>query len=85
MQTSNLDSIGELLDMTVDNGAKKIQNIRFEVSDPQSIASQARQAAVEDARSKAEQLASLTGATLWSVMNIQDTSISPAPVKNPSV
>lgn len=85
VQTSNLDSIGELLDLAVDAGANKIQNIRFEVSDPQSIASQARQAAVEDARSKAEQLASLTGSGLGPVMKIQENSASSVPIEQPAM
>jgi uncharacterized protein YggE len=83
--TSDLDALGELLDLAVDAGVNTIQNIRYDVSDPQSIAVQARQAAVEDARSKAEQLASLTGATLGPVMNIEENSASPVPVEQPAV
>jgi uncharacterized protein YggE len=80
VQTGNLDTLGVLLDLAVDAGANNIQSIRFEVSDTADLASQARQAAVEDARTKAEQLAELTGSTLGPVMNIQESSNLPEPV-----
>lgn len=84
VQTNDLDALGVLLDLAVDAGANTIQNIRFEVSDPESIANQAREAAVEDARNKAEQLAKLTGSALGIVMSIHETSSNPVPVERPA-
>jgi uncharacterized protein YggE len=80
VQTGNLDTLGVLLDLAIDAGANNIQSIRFEVSDTADLASQARQGAVEDAKTKAEQLAELTGSTLGPVMNIQESSSMPEPI-----
>jgi uncharacterized protein YggE len=80
VRTNKLDSLGSLLDQAVSNGANTIENISFEVSDPEKWSDQARQTAVENARHKAEQLAKLTGATLGPIQEIQETSNTPGPV-----
>jgi uncharacterized protein YggE len=80
VRTTNLSSLGTLLDQAVTAGANTIENISFEVTNSGKLTDQARQAAVEDARHKAEQLAQLTGATLGPVLKIQETSSSPTPI-----
>jgi uncharacterized protein YggE len=80
VHTSDLKSLGSLLDDAVKAGANTIENISFEVSNPENLTDQVRQAAVENAQHKAEQLAKLTGATLGSVLEIQETSRTPSPV-----
>ncbi len=80
VHTQALDSLGSLLDNAVKAGANTIENISFEVSNSDQLVDQVRQTAVENARHKAEQLAKLTGATLGSVSEIQETSNTPAPV-----
>jgi uncharacterized protein YggE len=80
VEITNLDELGMLLDQVVNAGANNIQGIRFEISDKQDLADRARQAAVENARKKAEHLAELTGAVLGPVMNIQESSNLPEPI-----
>lgn len=81
VQTDQLDSLGVLLDEAVSAGATTIENVSFAVSDQTEFVDQARQAAVEDARYKAEQLAELTGAELGAVLQINESSDVPRPVR----
>jgi len=74
VRTSDLGTLGTLLDQAVKAGANTIENFSFDTSNSQDVNDQARQAAVEDARHKAEQLAELTNATLGPVLEIQETS-----------
>ncbi len=85
VQVTNLDNLGELLDAAVQAGGNTIQNIQFEVSNPTELLTQARQAAFNDAKQKATQLAQLSGATLGPVSTINETSQSPQPFFSPSV
>jgi uncharacterized protein YggE len=75
-----LDTLGQLLDTAVQAGSNQIQGIRFEVSNPASLLDQARSSAWQDAQHKAEQLASLAGAKLGTVITISETSQTPRPV-----
>lgn len=80
VRTTDLSSLGTLLDQAVTAGANTIENISFEVTNSEKLNDQARQAAVENARHKAEQLAKLTDATLGPVLKIQEMSSSPTPI-----
>jgi uncharacterized protein YggE len=80
VRTTDLSSLGTLLDQAVKAGANTIENISFEVNNSEKLSDQARQAAVENARHKAEQLAKLTDATLGPVLKIQETSSPPTPI-----
>ena len=80
VRTTDLSSLGILLDEAVKAGANTIENISFEVTNSEKLNDQARQAAVENARHKAEQLAKLTDTTLGPVLKIQETSSTPTPI-----
>ncbi len=80
VRSKALDKLGGLLDAVVKAGGNRIDGIRFEVSDPSQALDQARQAAWNDARHKAEQLAQLAGAQLGDVMTINETSNTPVPI-----
>src|SRR5918997_988721 len=64
------DQLGELLDAAVDAGANSIYGVTFYVDDQTAAASDARVEAVEDARTKAEELAAAAGMTLGPVVAI---------------
>lgn len=66
----DLDVLGELLDASIRAGANTISGITFDVSDRSEALSQARLAAVENARRQAEELASATGVSLGEVQTI---------------
>jgi len=74
----DIESVGTILDTAVDAGANNVWGISFYVDDPSPAASQARQLAVEDARSKADELATAAGMVVTNVVTISETS-SPNP------
>jgi len=80
VRIDNLDSLGTIIDQAVNDGANTVENIRFEISNPQNSTDQARETAFENARHKAQELADLANATLGTVMEIQETSNAPGPV-----
>ena len=75
----DVDSVGTILDAAVEGGANNVWGISFYVDDPSAAASQARTLAVEDARSKADELATAGGMVVTNVVTITETS-SPDPV-----
>ncbi|MEJ7763532.1 MAG: SIMPL domain-containing protein, partial [Thermomicrobiales bacterium] len=70
----DIDGLGTLLESVVAAGANSIYGITFSNSDPTEAASQARIAAVEDARVKAEELAAAAGVELVQVQALEETS-----------
>jgi len=80
VRTKDLESLGTLLDQAVKAGANTIESINFEISNSGNALDQVREAAVKDAQHKAEELASLTGTTLGSVLEIQESSSTPGPI-----
>lgn len=66
----DLDILGELLEAVVDAGANTIYGITFDVSDRESAIAQAMEAAMENAKARAETLATAAGATLGEVQTI---------------
>ncbi|POF29681.1 SIMPL domain-containing protein [Roseibium marinum] len=70
-----LPRLGSLLTLVVENGANSVDNIRFEVSDPQDKLDEARKKAVEAARHKAEIFAAAAGVELGQIASIAETGI----------
>jgi len=66
------EQLGELLDAAVNAGANSIYGVTFYVDDQTAAASEARVEAVEDARTKAEELASAAGLTLGPLVAISE-------------
>ncbi len=74
-----LGSAGEVLDHAADAGGDEvtISNVSFSVEDQTALRDQAREAAWNDARSRAEHLARLSGRTLGEVVDIVETTGRP--------
>lgn len=68
----DLSKASKLIDDLVKSGANTIYGLSFGFSDPSALMKQAREAAVKDAREKAEQLATLNGVSLGSVLVVDD-------------
>ncbi len=83
VKVRKLDTLGTLLDDVVSAGGNQIQGIRFDVSNPSQAVDQARQAAMNDATHKAQQLATLANAKLGAVMTIEENSQQPIPFAAP--
>jgi uncharacterized protein YggE len=80
VRVRNLDELGKLLDTAVGAGANTIQGIYFEVSDSTALLDQAREAAMQEAKHKAERLAALANAELGEVYTLNEASYLPPPV-----
>ncbi|MDP2659468.1 MAG: SIMPL domain-containing protein [Dehalococcoidia bacterium] len=74
VKVSGVDKVGPLLDAVVTAGANRVENISFTVSDPKPLAAKARDAAMADAKARADQLAKLAGVTLGRPISIVETS-----------
>lgn len=69
-----LDALGELLGAVTNAGANSINGISFSVEDPAALESRAREAAMANARTRAEALAELAGVELGDVLQITMSS-----------
>jgi uncharacterized protein len=67
-----LDNVGPILDAAIEAGANNIYGIDFALDDPSTVEADARSAAVEDAKTKAEELAQLNGLTLGNVVSVSE-------------
>ena len=66
----DLTKLGGLLDASVTSGANSVNSISFDVNDKTAALSQARSAAVADARKQADELTGATGVSLGTVQTI---------------
>jgi len=66
----DLSSLGEVLTAVVEAGANNIYGINFDVEDRETAIAEARQLAIEDAKSKAEAIAEEAGVELGEILNI---------------
>lgn len=81
IKVRNLSNLGTLLDSVVKAGANTINGISFDVEDHTNAEKEARRLAIEDAKAKAEEIASLTGVTLGKLYSVNVfSSGSPQPV-----
>lgn len=77
-----IDKLGEILDRLIAAGATDVGNIAFLVSDPSKALDQAREAAIADARRKAEVYARAAGIRLGQVEWITEASgFGPVPLR----
>lgn len=68
----DLDNLGTILDAAIDAGANNINGIDFAIANPSASESDARSAALEDAKAKATDLAKLSGLTLGPIVSISE-------------
>jgi uncharacterized protein len=73
----DLSSLGQILDAVVNSGANTINSISFDLLNKDDAYAQARQNAVDDARSQADALAKAAGVQLGDVQTINVYSINP--------
>lgn len=73
----DLAKAGSIIDDAVGDGANTLGGVSFGFDDPKPLMNEARQAAVKDARAKAELYAAAAGVTLGPVLQINDGYASP--------
>ncbi len=76
VKVRDLDSLSDVLDDAIGAGGNevRVQNVSFTVDEPEQYMDEAREQAIIDARERAEQLATLSGATLGSLRSISESS-----------
>jgi uncharacterized protein YggE len=78
VRVRELDGLGGLLDRLTSEGANSFGGVSFGLSEPGPIEDAARQAAVADARRKAELFAKAAGVTLGPLLSLQEAGgVSP--------
>jgi len=70
VKIDDIDKIGDVLAAVVNAGANSIHGIQFGVKDTKDLEQEAREAAMADARARAESLARLAGVQLGEVLSI---------------
>jgi uncharacterized protein len=76
---ADLDATGAILAQLVDAGANTVYGISFGLADPTTATAQARTAAAEDARARAEAYAAGLGVEIGGVLSVYESS-APQPV-----
>jgi hypothetical protein len=76
----DVQQVGAVINAGVSAGANNIGGITFSIADPAELAQEARSAAIDDARQRAEQLAGLIGVTLGDPTIIVETNDAGAPI-----
>ena len=71
---------GEMLDKVVSAGANSIYGISFGVADPKALQGTARDAAIADAKTRAEAMAKTAGGTVGRVLMISEAIGMPQPM-----
>jgi len=66
----DLDSLGEVLSTMVSEGANTIHGVTFDIEDRETAIEEARQLAIEDAKSQAEAIAETAGVNLGDIRTI---------------
>src|SRR5438093_5820580 len=73
VKSTNVGGLGALLDDVVSAGATRVMGIRFEASNMEDLKNQARDQAMANARSKAEQMARDAGVGLGRPISIEES------------
>lgn len=68
----DMDQIAAVLDGAVEAGANNIWGVNFALADTSGLEAKAREAAVKDAKARAESLAQLNGVSLGSVVAVSE-------------
>jgi uncharacterized protein len=76
----HIDKLGDVLERLAAAGATDVWNIDFLVSDPSKALDEAREAAIADARRKAEVFARAAGVTLGRVVAIEEEGAAAEPL-----
>jgi uncharacterized protein YggE len=69
----DITTVGDVIDAATTAGATNVNGITFRVDDPTTAEAAAREAAVADARAKADQLAAAGGVTITGVLSLTES------------
>ena len=82
VKVRDIDKAGEVIDDAVEAGGDllQVQSISFTIDDTTALRSEAREEAVADAQTKADELATLAGVTLGKPTYITESVYTPSPL-----
>jgi len=75
-----VERVGEVLEVSIDNGANSIYGLSFGIEDTSDLASEARAAAIADARARADEIASELGVEVGDVVVVSESSGFVSPI-----
>ncbi len=73
---------GQIIDSLVSSGANHIYGLSFDFSDPAKLTEQAREAAMNDARTRAQQLARAGGVSLGDLLMVEESTGNVTPIRD---
>jgi uncharacterized protein YggE len=79
VRVRDLTKLGALLDTAVSTGSNQINGVGFDLADPAPVLDEAREAAVTDARRKAELTAKAAGVKLGRILTIAEPGADTGP------
>jgi uncharacterized protein YggE len=73
VKVRKIDQTGAVIQKALDSGANTVNGLSFSIDDPKPLQSQARKAAVDDARQRAAELAAALGVTVGDPISVSET------------
>lgn len=81
IKVRDLDKVSNILDGVVAAGTNQVNNLSFEIDEPEKLKSEAREKAINDAKKKAGELENQLGISLGKIVNFSESSGSfPVPI-----
>ncbi len=80
VRVREISNVAAVIKAGLEAGANEVQGIHFTVENPGDAHTRAREAAISNAREKADDLARITGAMIGQVLTIDETSHAPQTV-----
>jgi len=75
----DMTKVGDIIQGATDSGANEVGDLQFTIDKEEELEKQARIEAIEDAKTKANELASQLGVKLARITNFNESNISPIP------
>ena len=73
VKVRDLGKVSSILDGVVSAGVNQVHSLSFEIDEPEKLKAEARQKAIEDARSKADELEDQLGVNLGKIINFSES------------
>lgn len=79
IKVRDLTKVGTVLAKATELGSNQVNGVRFTIDDPTTVQQEARKEAIEDAKSKAEELARAMGVKIVKIVTFSESSGNGAP------
>lgn len=76
----DIEKVGQVISAATEAGANNIHGVSFTVAEPGDLEIEARQAAISNARQKAQSLAEMSGVELGEIVSLSEVIGQPTPV-----